>query len=231
MQKIFLLISAFVITLPVFSQTAPLRKDAKVEGSIVDMRKKTPLNNELIVFKSNKNSNEFQAISDENGKFTTDLPSGDKYEIFILGFKDSTSYNFIDVPALAKNETYKKPFTVNIEYDAPKTFILDNVEFDYKKADLRPDSYKALDELVEYLNRRPTDKIEIGGHTDNIGGDTYNKKLSEARAKSVVDYLISKGIDASRLTFKGYGADEPVEDNSTEAGRQKNRRTEVKVLD
>jgi len=230
MQKIFLLISAFVITLPIFAQST-LRKDAKVEGSIIDMRKRTPLNNELIVFKSSKNTNEYQVISDENGKFTTNLPSGDKYEIFILGFKDSTSYNFIDVPALGKNETYKKPFTVNIEYDAPKTFVLDNVEFDYKKADLRPDSYKALDELVEYLNRRPTDKIEIGGHTDNIGGDAYNKKLSEARAKSVVDYLISKGIDAARLTYKGYGADEPVEDNSTEAGRQKNRRTEVKVLD
>lgn len=231
MQKLFLLISSFVITLPIFSQTSALRKDAKVEGTIIDMRKKTPLNNELIVFKSGKNTNEYQAISDENGKFTTDLPSGDKYEIFILGFKDSTSYNFIDVPALGKNETYKKPFTVTIEYDAPKTFILDNVEFDYKKADLRPDSYKALNELVEYLQRRLNDKIEIGGHTDNIGGDAYNKKLSEARAKSVVDYLISKGIDAARLSYKGYGADEPVEDNSTEAGRQKNRRTEVKVLD
>jgi outer membrane protein OmpA-like peptidoglycan-associated protein len=206
-------------------------KDAKIEGTIIDMRKRNPLPNELVVFKSSKNSNEYQAISDDNGKFNTRLPSGDKYEIFILGFKDSTSYNFIEIPSLKANETFPKPFTVSIEYEAAKTFVLDDVNFEYKKADLRPESFKALNELVEYLTRRPTDRIEIGGHTDNIGGDAYNQKLSEARAKSVVDYLISKGIDATRLTFKGYGATMPIEENDTEAGRAKNRRTEVKVLD
>lgn len=216
------------------AQTNPalnLPKDAKVEGSIIDMRSRQPQNNELIVFKSQKNGNEYQAISDSLGKFTTRLPAGDKYEIFIMGFKDSTSYNILDIPALGPNAYYKNPFTVNLEFDPPKTFVLDNVEFDFGKATLSPASYKTLDELVDYLQRKSDEKIEIGGHTDNIGSETKNKILSLERAKSIVAYLVSKEIDPGRLTAKGYGSMEPIEENNTEAGRQKNRRSEVKILE
>jgi outer membrane protein OmpA-like peptidoglycan-associated protein len=232
MQKLFLLVYAFVISIPIFSQTPTnLPKDAKIEGTIVSMRHKTPLVNELIVFKSSKNTNEFQAISDESGKFSTRVPAGDKYQIFVMGFQDSTSYNVLDVPPLAANAYYKNPFVVNIEFDPSKTFVLDNVEFEFGKSDLRSESYKTLDELVDYLQRKSTEKIEIGGHTDNIGTETRNQKLSESRAQSVVNYLIAKGIDKDRLSFKGYGSREPIEENDTEAGRQKNRRTEVKILE
>lgn len=210
---------------------ANIPKDAKIDGSIVDMRTKTPQNNELIIFKSNKNGNEYQAISNETGKFTTRLPAGDKYEIFIMGFKDSSSYTILDIPALKANAFYTNPFTVNIEFDPPKTFVLDNVEFDFGKANLRPESYKTLDELAEYLQRRSTEKIELGGYTDNIGNEAKNRALSLERAKAIVSYLVAKGITEDRLTAKGYGSQSPIEDNSTEAGRQKNRRTEVKILE
>ena len=73
-------------------------------------------------------------------------------------------------------------------------------------------------------------KIELSGHTDNKGSATYNLKLSESRAKSVVDFLISTGIEKTRLTFKGYGFLKPISSNETEEGRQQNRRTEFKVL-
>ena len=195
------------------------------------MRTKQPQNNELIIFKSSKNGNEYQAISNEAGKFTTRLPAGDKYEIFIMGFKDSTSYNILDIPALGPNAFYKNPFTVNLEFDPPKTFVLDNVEFDFGKATLRPASYKTLDDLVEFLQRKSTEKIELGGHTDNIGSEAKNRALSLERAKAIVSYFVAKGISEDRLTSKGYGSQFPVEDNSTEAGRQKNRRTEVKILE
>ena len=89
----------------------PLPKDAKIDGTIVHMVSKLPQNNELIIFKSQKNGNEYQAISDSLGKFFTRLPIGDKYEIFIMGFKDSTSYNVIDIPALGPNAYYHKPQT------------------------------------------------------------------------------------------------------------------------
>lgn len=207
-----------------------LPKDAKIEGSIVDMRSKQPQNNELIVFRSQKNGNEYQVTSDSLGKFNTRLPAGDKYEIFIMGFKDSTSYNILDIPALGPNAFYKNPFVVSLEFDPPKTFVLENVEFDFGKSTLRPASYKTLNDLVEFLERKSDEKIEIGGHTDNIGSEAKNKMLSLERAKSIVAYLVSKKIDPSRLTAKGYGSMEPIEDNGTEAGRQKNRRSEVKIV-
>ena len=92
-------------------------------------------------------------------------------------------------------------------------------------------SSPALDDLVDYLKRKPNERIEIGGHTDNVGSDAKNLVLSLERAKSIVEYLISKGISNDRLVAKGYGAEEPIEENTTEEGRQKNRRTEVKILD
>lgn len=81
------------------------------------------------------------------------------------------------------------------------------------------------------LRSNPDRKVEIGGHTDNVGSEEANRVLSENRSKSVVDYLISKGIDASRLTWKGYGESVPVADNESDEGRAKNRRTEFKVVE
>lgn len=208
----------------------PLPKDAGVNVSIIDMRTKQPRNNELIVFLSQKNGNQYQGISDETGKFSLRLPAGDKYEIFIMGFKDSTSYNILDIPALGPNAFYKNPFSVAIEFEPPKSFQLDNVEFDFGKSTLRPTSFVTLDELVEYLQRKDDERIEIGGHTDNIGTAAKNLKLSQERAQSIVNYLISKGIAADRLQAKGYGASDPIAENNTEEGRQRNRRTEVKIL-
>ena len=231
MAKIILLSLLLFCTTVAVSAQANLPKDAKVEGSIVDMRSKQPQNNELIVFRSQKNGNEYQVVSDSLGKFNTRLPAGDKYEIFIMGFKDSTSYNILDIPALGLNSFYKNPFTVSLEFDPPKTFVLENVEFDFGKATLRPASYPTLNDLVEFLQRKSDQKIEIGGHTDNVGSEAKNKILSLERAKSIVAYLVSKGIDPARLTAKGYGSMEPIEENTTEAGRQKNRRSEVQILE
>ena len=98
------------------------------------------------------------------------------------------------------------------------------------EASLRPESTNELERLTKLLNDVPTLKIEISGHTDSKGADDYNKKLSDNRAKSVVDYLLKTGIATDRLTYKGYGEEQPVASNDTEEGRQQNRRTEFKVL-
>lgn len=108
--------------------------------------------------------------------------------------------------------------------------ILKNIFFDYDKATLRPESYPELDRVVELLNQNPNLKVEISGHTDSKGSDEYNLKLSQLRAKSVVDYIISKGIPANKLIAKGYGETQPIDTNETEEGRQNNRRVEFKVL-
>ncbi|MDQ2862191.1 MAG: OmpA family protein [Bacteroidota bacterium] len=223
----------FAMLLQARSQNTPvinLPKDAPIEGSVADMRTKLPQNNELVVFRSQKNNNEYQVVSDSNGKFSTRLPAGDKYDIYIMGFKDSSSVNVLDIPALSSNSYYKNPFMVNLQFEPPKTFVLDNVEFDFGKSSLRATSYATLDDLVDYLKRKLTERIEIGGHTDNVGSDEKNLVLSLERAKSIVAYLVAKGISTDRVEAKGYGAEEPIEDNSTEEGRQENRRTEVKIL-
>ena len=87
-----------------------------------------------------------------------------------------------------------------------------------------------MDKLVQLMNENPGLKIEIGGHTDNVGKPADNLTLSNNRAKAVINYLVSKNIPAQRLTAKGYGETKPVADNKTDDGRALNRRTEMKVV-
>ena len=110
------------------------------------------------------------------------------------------------------------------------TFVLQNIFFDYDKAVLLQQSYFELQQLLSLLNSYPSMRIEIRGHTDGHGSVDYNQRLSENRAKAVVDYLVSKGIDAKRLHFKGFGKTQPIDSNSTEEGRARNRRVEFKIL-
>ncbi|MFH0867021.1 MAG: OmpA family protein [Bacteroidota bacterium] len=109
--------------------------------------------------------------------------------------------------------------------------ILKNIFFDTDKYDLKWESTTELEKLLDLLNKNPKLKIEISGHTDNVGDDNYNQILSENRAKSVYEYLINHKIAADRLTYKGYGETVPIDTNVTEAGRANNRRTEFKVID
>ena len=87
-----------------------------------------------------------------------------------------------------------------------------------------------LDTVADWIKSEPEISVEIGGHTDSVGSDSYNQKLSEQRAKAVHDYIVSQGVDKSRLSYKGYGESEPIATNETEAGRQRNRRVELKIL-
>lgn len=235
MKKLLILILSFgMFPMVMYAQdenvqNASIPKDAPINVTVSDF-KNNPRPNEIIVFRSSVNSQEYQGLTNDVGQFSIRLPAGSKYEIFILGFKDSTSYNVLDIPALHGNSYYKNPFKVDIQFQPSRTFILEDCNFETGKADLQPESYSVLDELVAYLNRKDDERIEIGGHTDNVGSAASNLKLSQERANTVKDYLISKGIDPGRLESKGYGMTEPIDDNKTEAGRASNRRTEVKIL-
>jgi len=101
------------------------------------------------------------------------------------------------------------------------------VLFDFNKSTLKPESDAVLERVADLFARTPALKVEVQGHTDNVGTDSYNQTLSEARAKSVVDWLVAHGVAADRLTAKGYGETRPVADNSTDEGRAKNRRVEI----
>ena len=107
---------------------------------------------------------------------------------------------------------------------------LRNIFYKTGASDLSPESTAELQSLITQLKQKPTLRLEISGHTDNTGSDAINNRLSQARAKAVVDYLVQHGIAADRLTYVGYGSSRPVADNRTEAGRALNRRTEIKII-
>jgi outer membrane protein OmpA-like peptidoglycan-associated protein len=115
---------------------------------------------------------------------------------------------------------------------SPDTTVieLNNVFFDFNKATLRNESITELRHMIKFMQEYPKLKIEISGHTDSVGTDEANRKLSQGRAESVREYLVSHGVHASRITAQGYGASKPVAPNATEEGRQRNRRTEFRII-
>jgi len=192
--------------------------------------KGVPQKGEEVIFRGEKTGRIISFISGAGGKIKAAIPPGDDYNVSLKCISDTTKYAIISVPELGEDEYFTEPFTVNIKFELARSYRLDNVHFDTDKATLRPDSYKQLTELLEYLQRHPDIKIEIAGHTDNTGGDAHNLKLSQDRANTIRNYLLKKGIKPAQVTAKGYGSSVPVADNSTEAGKQMNRRTEVRVL-
>ncbi len=166
--------------------------------------------------------------TDETGFYFITLPEGKNYT-FTVNRKGylfySDAFALKDKPA---DTTYEKniqlqPIALN------STVALKNIQFELKSFQLQPVSITELDKLAQLMTDNPAIAVQISGHTDNIGKDADNIVLSTNRAKAVAGYLISKGIDAKRLTWKGYGASKPVADNSTEEGRAKNRRTEFTI--
>ena len=108
--------------------------------------------------------------------------------------------------------------------------VLHGITFAFNKADIRQSSYPILDEAVELLKKHPDVNVEIAGHTDNVGSDAYNLKLSQQRATAVKEYLIMHGIQAQRLRAQGYGESQPIADNETKDGQAQNRRIEFRIL-
>lgn len=172
----------------------------------------------------------FSGTTDNEGKIVTPLPAGKEYMLII----DKSNYlPYSENFAMITPKDYA-PYEKTIYLSPIKkgnTFILKNVFFAVNAYDLDSKSFAELDNLVDYLQKNPTLHLEISGHTDNTGNLQANKLLSENRAKSVVNYLISKGINANRLEFKGYGDTKPIADNATEEGKSQNRRTECKLIE
>jgi outer membrane protein OmpA-like peptidoglycan-associated protein/tetratricopeptide (TPR) repeat protein len=179
-----------------------------------------------------------EAITTESGEFLICLPSGDDYALNVSrkGYL-FYSENF----ALKEATSFAAPFEANVKLqpidvaiantneNETKTVILKNVFFESGVADLKSISKSELDKLVILLNENPTMKIQINGHTDNVGNPETNQNLSLNRATSVMNYVIKNGIEAIRLTAKGFGESQPIDTNETAEGRKNNRRTEFLV--
>jgi outer membrane protein OmpA-like peptidoglycan-associated protein len=121
---------------------------------------------------------------------------------------------------------------VAVRVTQQEIIILQQVQFDTARATIKAVSNPLLDEVAAVLKEHPEiTKIEVQGHTDNRGGEAYNKRLSDNRSKAVMNALIKRGIEATRLSSKGYGLSEPIADNATEEGRAQNRRVQFKILE
>jgi OOP family OmpA-OmpF porin len=148
-----------------------------------------------------------------------------------IAFSDTSSLTIVgDPPAPPpppKEEPPPPPKPKRVEVTADKIVIREKIQFELNKATIKSDSHELLGEIVEVFKENPhIKKVSIEGHTDDQGSDQYNQKLSDQRAKSVLDYLVGKGIEAKRLTSKGLGESKPIASNATEEGKEQNRRVE-----
>jgi outer membrane protein OmpA-like peptidoglycan-associated protein/tetratricopeptide (TPR) repeat protein len=201
-----------------------------LKGIITDAATNKPLEATIELIDNLKNEVVASFTSNSSsGKYLVSLPAGRNYGIAVKKENYLFHSENFDIPnTAAYQEVVKDVALKNVAVGSK--IILKNIFFDFDKATLRPESANELERLMKLLTDVPTLKIEISGHTDSKGADDYNKKLSNSRAKAVVDYLVSKGIASDRLTFIGYGEEQPIDTNDTEQGRQMNRRTEFKII-
>jgi OOP family OmpA-OmpF porin len=166
------------------------------------------------------------------------VPVGQKYELVYLSLgrrdiaatvpvSDEPNQNVKLTLRYKRYISPRKPATPAAAAPEVPAFVLEGVTFDSGKATIRPESFPRLDSVVEYMTYKKSARIEISGHTDNVGNPKTNKALSEKRAQACRDYLISKGVDGGRIQAVGYGDERPIASNDTAEGQQQNRRIEA----
>jgi outer membrane protein OmpA-like peptidoglycan-associated protein/tetratricopeptide (TPR) repeat protein len=200
-----------------------------VKGKVFDKKTSAglPSTVELIDLASKQTISRVQ--TDETGNYLITLPVGKDYAFNVarrgyLFYSDNYSLKEKFPDSIYQKDIPLQPIEVNA------AIVLRNIFFDVNKYDLKSESQVELDKVVQLLQDNLAVKVQIEGHTDNVGTAADNQKLSENRAKAVVSYLNSKGIALTRLTAKGFGATKPIADNTTEEGRAQNRRTELKIM-
>ena len=164
----------------------------------------------------------------KTGEFFTCLPANTNYAVnvskdgylfhsenFVLNEQSALQALKLDIPLQRLNKGSK--------------IVLNNIFFDTDAYTLKTESEVELNTLVNFMNNNTSLEVEIEGHTDNVGAESHNLKLSESRAKAVYDFLVENGISANRMTFKGFGASQPIATNDTDEGRATNRRTAFRV--
>ena len=213
-----------------------LGKDAKpdpvvlVKGKVINSRTKEPIEAAIFYESLPLGDEDGLANSDPiNGDYKIVLPLGKRY-----GFR-AEAYGFIAISEYVDLTSVNAYMEIvrNLEL-SPLTvgeiIKLNNVFFVQSKPEMLPESKPELERILKLLNDNKSLEIELSGHTDNQGSSSANLMLSEARALSVMNYLIENGIDKERLSHKGYGGTKPVASNASDESRRKNRRVEIKIL-
>lgn len=224
----------------IYTFTLPAEKQVRfvssyVHGIITDKLTGRPLKARVELFDVDKNERLSVVESDSvTGKYLMVLTRGAEYALYVScsGYVfQSLNFNYAD---FSQHGELPEPVEQNIALEpviAGTVTVLRNIFFDTDSYALKEKSVTELQRVIRFLLENPAVRIEISGHTDNTGQPAYNQKLSENRAQVVSNYLISNGIEESRITSRGYGQTRPIASNSTSEGRQQNRRIEFRVLE
>jgi len=209
------------------SKIAPTKTEAAMKLFVVD-KDKGPVKG-VVMFLTGPDKTKYYADpTDSEGYAELLVPVGQKYDITFLSLGRREIAATVPV-ADEPNQSVKLTLRYKRE-GADKPFILAGVNFDTAKATIRPESFSHLDTVVEFMAHKKEARVEISGHTDNVGNAKANKTLSEKRAQACRNYIVSKGIDKKRLDAVGFGDERPIAPNDTDEGRQKNRRIVAKEL-
>jgi OmpA-OmpF porin, OOP family len=203
-----------------------------VSGNVYNLKTKQPISASLVYQTLPDGAEAGNAVANAvDGSFKIVLPYDKNYLIRATAdkfFAQSENLNLDSLIKVGYKEIHKDLYLAPIEIG--QVVRLNNVFFDFDKWNLRPESFIELDRVVALLNENKSIEIEMSAHTDSKGSDEYNFKLSDNRAKSVREYIVAKGIAASRIVSKGYGETKPMSTNETDEGRQLNRRVEFTIL-
>lgn len=204
-------------------------KSNYVKGTVRDKHTHEPLSASIELINLETNATESLVFSDSiSGAYLIVLTQGAEYALYV----NKKQYLFRSLNFNYSALKDYEPITLDIDLEKAvegTTAILQNIFFDVDKFDLKEKSVTELQKILRFLKENPSLKVEISGHTDNSGSAAYNLQLSQKRAQSVYNYLISNGIDSNKLIPRGYGSNQPLADNDSEEGRQKNRRIEFKL--
>ncbi|MET0637572.1 MAG: OmpA family protein [Chitinophagaceae bacterium] len=203
-----------------------------VTGNVYNAKTQDPIGASLVYETLPDGVEAGNALSNaSDGSFKIVLPYDKNYSIRATAdkfFAQSENLNLDSLIKAGHKEIHKDLYLVPIEIG--QVVRLNNVFFDFDKWDLRAESHLELDRVAKLLKENPAIIIEVSAHTDSKGSDEYNFKLSDERARSVMDYILSKGIDPARISSKGFGETKPVVENDTDENRQLNRRVEFTIL-
>ena len=205
----------------------PVAKKLLITGNVYDKKTEQLINAKL----------DISIRGDKKVNLNVDAMNGHyEKEISKLGFYiiTASAHGYLNSnDSIAADDDQRSPFERDlylIPIEVGVTVRLKNIYFDFDKTTLKQESYVELNKVVEFLKQNASVEIEISGHTDSKGSDDYNLNLSQGRSQSVVDYIVSQGIESFRLTAHGYGETKPIDTNDTDAGRANNRRVEFTVL-
>ncbi len=212
-------------------------QSATIHGLLIDEHR-VPIPNAQVRFipqtsgaHQSQSAHGYSARTDTAGRFTVTLSQGRTYTVKVFAFNQ-----WMETDRPLRINQWNAPvtidFTIQVFIDTiyKRTIPLEGVKFAFNEARLLPESYPILDKWVQYLKEHPTMIVEIASHTDSVGPEQHNLRLTRKRAEAVRNYFIQKGIAPNRLIARGYGEYQPIADNGTPEGRAQNRRVEIRVI-